>query len=211
MHLLVVRYVTSRGANNRRTADSAFLKSNPKEETILMEQPEGYVNDTTKVCKLRKALCGLKQSWRTWNRQLETMRKCELSCFRVDLCPITRKEMMFVTIYVDDLFIFTNKWNLKEKLKKFLNSCFQIKNFGETKLCLDWGVLVTARKAYYSSASHNTFNKFLSGSTRTTVDLRQHLWIPDNNWMADYLHIPKGRFRRYRTPLYTDSGDADPM
>lgn len=37
-------------------AVTAFLQSDLKEETIFMEQPEGYVNDTTKVCKLRKAL-----------------------------------------------------------------------------------------------------------------------------------------------------------
>jgi hypothetical protein len=40
------------------------------EEKIYMKQPEGYNNDTGKVCLLHKTLYGLKQSGHEWNREL---------------------------------------------------------------------------------------------------------------------------------------------
>ena len=36
------------------------------EETVYMQQPEGFVKDKNKVCLLRKSLYGLKQSPRQW-------------------------------------------------------------------------------------------------------------------------------------------------
>ncbi|XP_062703955.1 uncharacterized protein LOC134286359 [Aedes albopictus] len=54
---------------------------------------------------------------------------------------ISKKAMIFVTIYVDDLLIFTNNPDLKKKLKEVLNSRFQMKDFGAAKLCL--GLRVT--------------------------------------------------------------------
>lgn len=121
-------------------AITAFLQSDLKEETIFMEQPEGYEKDPTKVCKLKKALYGLKQSSRVWNRQLdEAMRQFGLTRSRMDPClyfKVHKNEMIFVTIYVDDLLIITNNAYLKKRLKEFLNNRFQMKDLGTAQLCL---------------------------------------------------------------------------
>ena len=39
-------------------------------EPIYMKQPEGFVEDPTLVCKLHKAIYGLKQSGFLWNQTL---------------------------------------------------------------------------------------------------------------------------------------------
>lgn len=40
-------------------------------EDIFMDQPEGYEDGTTRVCKLHKSLYGLKQSPRCWNKRFK--------------------------------------------------------------------------------------------------------------------------------------------
>lgn len=44
--------------------------------------------------------------------------------------------MLFITIYVDDFFIFTNDTKMKKRLKKFLCNRFRMKDLGQAKYCL---------------------------------------------------------------------------
>lgn len=52
-------------------AVTAFLQGKLEDEVIHMQQPEGFVTDPTKVCRLQRSLYGLKQSSRIWNQQLD--------------------------------------------------------------------------------------------------------------------------------------------
>ena len=47
------------------------------EETIYMEQPEGYVlpGQEKKVCKLNRSIYGLKQASRSWNKRFDEIIK----------------------------------------------------------------------------------------------------------------------------------------
>jgi len=47
---------------------TAFLNGMLNEE-VFMEQPEGYIQDKSKVCRLNKSIYGLKQAPRCWNRR----------------------------------------------------------------------------------------------------------------------------------------------
>ena len=48
----------------------AYLNGQLKEK-VYMQQPEGYGDNTGRVCKLVKTLYGLKQSGREWNNELD--------------------------------------------------------------------------------------------------------------------------------------------
>ena len=49
---------------------TAFLYGEIDEE-LLMEQPEGYHESPTLVCKLQRRLYGLKQPSRAWNKTIK--------------------------------------------------------------------------------------------------------------------------------------------
>lgn len=119
---------------------TAFLQGELGDEQIFMVQPEGFAVPNGKVCKLNKALYGLKQSSRVWNANLdEVLREFGLQRSRVDTClywMLDGEKMLFVTIYVDDLLIFTNDRRLKKRLKDFLMQRFKMKDLGEATHCL---------------------------------------------------------------------------
>jgi hypothetical protein len=119
---------------------TAFLQGELGDEELYMVQPEGFEEANGKVCQLKKALYGLKQSSRVWNGKLDAvLREFGLQRSQVDTCLYWMMEgdkMLFVTIYVDDLLIFTNNRALKKKLKKFLMKKFDMKDLGEAAHCL---------------------------------------------------------------------------
>lgn len=51
--------------------NNAFLNGTLQEE-VYMQQPEGYINNTNLMCKLNKAIYGLKQSPRVWFDKLKS-------------------------------------------------------------------------------------------------------------------------------------------
>lgn len=126
-------------------AVTAFLQGELGEEEIYMLQPEGFVKSGGKICRLKKALYGLKHSSRVWNTQLDaTLQDFGLYRSAVDPClywSIQNEKLLLVTIYVDDLLIFTNDLDTKKKLKAYLNMRFKMKDLGEGSHCL--GIKIT--------------------------------------------------------------------
>ncbi|GFV91498.1 retrovirus-related Pol polyprotein from transposon TNT 1-94 [Trichonephila clavipes] len=77
------------------------------DEVIYMQQPEGYVNEANKVCKLNKALYGLHQSGRQWyfeiddvlsNLGFQKILRC--NCVYVYQCRL------ILLLYVDGIVMF---------------------------------------------------------------------------------------------------------
>jgi hypothetical protein len=92
--------------------DSAFLYGDLDEE-IYLEQPEGFRVDGTNgeklVCRLRKAIYGLKQAGRIWWKLIDNELK-KLGFFNCteDVCVYTRcteGQKFLLAIYVDDLVV----------------------------------------------------------------------------------------------------------
>lgn len=118
-------------------AVTAFLQGNLTKE-IYMDQPENYHDGTTKVCKLNKAIYGLKQSGRLWNALLEnTLKSFGLSKSHTDPCVFFNEKLdLIVAIYVDDILIFWKDIHQRNEIKIGLSSAFKMKDLGEAKNCV---------------------------------------------------------------------------
>ena len=112
----------------------AYLNGKLKEE-IFMMQPEGYSNGTSWLCWLIKTLYELKQSGHKWNEELDTKLKgINFERLLSDACVYIRKTkngVEIITVWVDNLLLFTNSKGLMHDLKAELRGLFDITDLGE--------------------------------------------------------------------------------
>lgn len=112
------------------------------EEKVYMRQPEGFVvkGFEDKVCKLKRAIYGLKQSSRAWNKKVDDfLQKLGYKKSELEPCLYTKKQnglLTVITLYVDDFFIFSNDPENTNSLKQSLSNEFKITDLGEAKQCL---------------------------------------------------------------------------
>ena len=131
MHLPVVRLETihailaiaiTKGLQiQQMDVKGAYLNGTLK-ETIYMHQPNGYDDRTSRVCKLRKTLYGLKQSSWEWNVEFDKkMRKQGFQRLCSKLCAYTcfnENKIAIITIWIDDLLLFADSAEMMEKIKR---------------------------------------------------------------------------------------------
>ncbi|KAJ9519674.1 hypothetical protein QJQ45_013303, partial [Haematococcus lacustris] len=133
--------------------DAAFLNGQLEpNEIIYVQQPEGFVEGShNTVCKLQKALYGLRQAPRAWHARLKQV--LEGMGFRASesdpaLFTMQRQAgMVYLLVYVDDCLICTEKGDTDSLnyVKQQLSAVFGIKNLGDTKWFL--GMKVTRDRA----------------------------------------------------------------
>ncbi|TQD92889.1 hypothetical protein C1H46_021369 [Malus baccata] len=119
---------------------NAFLHGELQEE-VYMQPPPGY--DGIKgnmVCKLHKAIYGLKQSPRAWYAKLSSvLEKAGFMRSNADSSLFVRtgtRGKLVVLIYVDDLIITGDNTVEIEALKLSLHQVFAIKDLGRLKYFL---------------------------------------------------------------------------
>ncbi|GBL98908.1 Copia protein [Araneus ventricosus] len=87
---------------------TAFLNSD-LQETIYMEQPIGYNDNSGRVCKLLKSLYGLKQAHRQWFKRFTNfiirLNFQQLNCEACIFVRRSKKSEIFIVLYVDGLLI----------------------------------------------------------------------------------------------------------
>ena len=89
---------------------TAFLHGTIKEE-VYVEQPLGFeVQDQdTHVCRLKKALYGLKEAPRAWYKRIDSyLKKLGFTHSNVDpnlYFKVYRGKPLILVLYVDDLFL----------------------------------------------------------------------------------------------------------
>ncbi|GBN76962.1 Retrovirus-related Pol polyprotein from transposon TNT 1-94 [Araneus ventricosus] len=87
---------------------TAFLNGELN-ETIYMDQPKGYDDNTGRKCKLKKSLYGLKQAPRQWYQKfLNFVNKLGFKQLNSESCIFIRQvnsKNIFMALYVDDLLL----------------------------------------------------------------------------------------------------------
>jgi hypothetical protein len=113
---------------------SAYLNGTLKEK-VYMRQPEGYEDDTDRICELIKTLYGLKQSGREWNIEFDgKMKKFGFKRICSDPCVYTKRDgdgVAILTVWVDDLLLFASSDKLIEQTIADVRSVWEITVLGE--------------------------------------------------------------------------------
>ena len=105
------------------------------EEEVYLEQPQGFeVEDRhTHVCKLKKALYGLKRAPRAWYERIDGfLSSMGFTKSKVDpnlYLKVVEDELVILLLYVDDLSLTGNEKQVMESKKK-LEEEFEMKDPG---------------------------------------------------------------------------------
>lgn len=142
---ILLVYCCKMGLNiEQMDVETAFLNGKVTSE-VYVNQPKGYDDGTNRVCKLIKALYGLKESPRAWYECLDKyLLKLGFIRSNVDYCLYTLKlkeDTVYLLIYVDDLLICSKNIELIKKVKKMLSDKFKMKDLGKIKEYL--GIIIT--------------------------------------------------------------------
>lgn len=123
--------------------ETAFLNGKVSSE-VYIKQPQGYEDSTNRVCKLIKALYGLKESPRAWYECLDKfLINLGFERNNIDNCLYVVKnenDTNYLLIYVDDLLICGKNQNEIKRIKVLLSEKFKMKDLGQIKEYL--GIIV---------------------------------------------------------------------
>jgi len=124
---------------------TAFLQGE-FEETIYMQQLEGFVENNTKVCLLKKSLYGLKQSPRQWYRWFdEFLVKASFVRSNYDSCVYmmrrNEKVILYLLLYVDDILMASSDRQEIHKVNERLNDEFEMNDLGNVKRKLGMDIM----------------------------------------------------------------------
>ena len=123
---------------------TAFLYGSIEDE-IYVEQPEGFNDNSGRVCRLNKALYGLKQSPRVWYTTLsEYLQSLGFKALDADNSVFSRGSV-FIAVYVDDLLIAGNDIAEINSIKKALSDHFSMADLGPVAFYL--GMTITRDRA----------------------------------------------------------------
>ena len=114
--------------------NTAFLNGKVEQE-VYVEQPEGFVihSKESHVCKLNKALYGVKQAPRVWYERIDNYLK-SLGFYKRSAdsnlyFKIVGNQPLILVLYVDDLFL-TGEDSQIAWCKRELTSEFEMKDLG---------------------------------------------------------------------------------
>jgi hypothetical protein len=112
---------------------NAFLH-NDLEEEIYMEQPQGYIQNSSLVCRLKKSLYGLKQAPRAWYAKMDSYLLSQnfIHCKSDPNVYMLRTSdsLLIIVLYVDDLLITGSSDSVIVAVKNVLHDRFSMTNMG---------------------------------------------------------------------------------
>ncbi|KAK9135050.1 hypothetical protein Syun_014380 [Stephania yunnanensis] len=140
--------------------NNAFLNGNLVEE-VYTNQPMGFVDSSQPmaVCKLHKALYGLRQAPRAWFDQLKsTLLSWGFSNSKADNSLFIfhhDKVVLYVLVYVDDIIVTGSNVSYIQSFIDRLNSRFALKDIGDLSLFLGMEAHRIAKDVLNSTAYIN--------------------------------------------------------
>lgn len=138
---------------------TAFLNGTLKED-IFMKIPQGIVCNNENVCKLNKAIYGLKQAARCWFEVFEqTLRDFKFKNSPVDPCIYVKdngdiNKNIYVLLYVDDLVIATSDISVMNNFKEYLKTKFRMTDLGEIRYFIGIKIEVEEDKISLSQSAY---------------------------------------------------------
>lgn len=158
-------------------AVTAFLQGDIDEE-IYMSFPPGYENEN-KVCKLNKSIYGLKQASRQWNKKLNTaLLEIGMKRSNIDPCVyyriLNKTDILFITVYVDDILYFFNNEDTSTMIKEKLKEKFYMKDLGTAKHCI--GLRISQEKYDEISIDQSLYIQMIL--TRFGMNNCKPMWTP---------------------------------
>jgi transposase InsO family protein len=188
---------------------SAFLNGD-LEETVYMEQVPGFEargEQADHVCKLSKSLYGLKQAGRTWNTKIDSaLRAASFIPVPADMCVYKHQKdfgFVIVSLYVDDLLLFSNSTRALASFKAQLSAQFSMTDLGEAKFIL--GIEITRNRRQrtialsqpsYSRDVVSAYGMDASTATDTPTQLGVRLMTAQDTFTADPSAV-----RRYQSAV----------
>ncbi len=166
---------------------TAFLNGD-LEEYVYMKVPRGVKvseqTKNTKVCKIKKALYGLKISPKRWNLKFtEVARSLGLTNTEHEPCLYTnyhKGQIDAIVLYVDDMLIVSNDKQRLENIKQKLNQKFEMKDLGEPEYFLGMKInrdrknrVITINQSEYAEKILERFNMKNCAARRTPMESRQ--------------------------------------
>jgi hypothetical protein len=121
---------------------NAFVHA-PIDSDVYVEQPTGFHQDPTKVCKLRKSLYGLKQAPRAWYNYLKNI------LAKLNFHPIFAEQgifrntdtAIFLIVYVDDVLVIGSNQEEIKRLKQDLAKLLELSDLGEASYFLGMEII----------------------------------------------------------------------
>eukprot|EP00253_Pinus_taeda_P003569 PITA_03569 len=144
---------------------NVFLHRDLSEE-IYMEQPHGFIQDSSLVCRLKKSLYGLKQAPRVWYAKMDSF----LLSQNFEICKSdpnvymlrTLDSLLTLVFYVDDLLITSSSASAIAAVKTALHDRFSMTDMGPLHFLLGAEISQDATSIKLSQA--NTLYRHLVGS-----------------------------------------------
>ena len=182
---------------------NAYLNGDLDEE-IYMKQPPGFEEPGREdwVCKLLKAIYGLKQAGRQWYLKVKELfeglglQRCEYDqgVFYLHLPELN----IIVAIHVDDCTLVTNTKAVMERFKAEIASRFEISDLGEAKWLLGFEIrrdrrarTISLSQGSYIDTLISRFNLIDANPTTTPLDPHSDLFLPITDSMRQEMrHKP---------------------
>ena len=138
------------------------------EERICMMQPDGFITEGQEhmVCKLHKSIYEFKQASRSWNKRFDQIIK-SFGFDQNEEEPYVYRKMQddivaFLILYVDDILLIGNDFEMLSKVKIQLATQFQMKDLGEMKYVLGIKIIRDRKYKIIALSQENCIDSILS-------------------------------------------------